>query len=338
MALVIQQPVSVPDYTPPRNPGLKAPLAIPEHSQHAFREELPLGTQVHSCERHGESAWTVTAKIVTTLPNGKPKLYFLKCAEDAQGKAMLEGEFHSLVELYKANPDFVPNTHTWGKLCVSNPDAYYLLSDFIEMKNQAPDPASFASQVVKSHQASKSPTGIFGFHLNTCQGNLPQQTAWNPSWVRYYIQRLKGAMALNKERNGDWKDLEQLIDRLITHVVPQVLGPLEADGRKVKPTLIHGDLWDGNIGISLENGGVYSFDACSHYAHHEMEVAIWRTKSCKILGKEIYINSYLSKMGISEPVDQFEAAVAIIDATLPCMHLPAIMALFSGRVSIIAYL
>ena len=40
--------------------------------------ELPSGTQIHSCHRHGASTWTVTARITTTLANGEPKLYFLK--------------------------------------------------------------------------------------------------------------------------------------------------------------------------------------------------------------------------------------------------------------------
>jgi len=121
------------------------------------------------------------------------------------------------------------------------------------MTNQNPDPVQLCTKLVQLHQASESPTGKFGFHFNTCQGNLPQQTAWNASWVDFYIQLVRGAMQLNKERNGKWKNLEQVVDRLITHVVPQVLGPLEAEGRTVKPTLIHGDLWDGNMIEAITN-------------------------------------------------------------------------------------
>ncbi|KAI9369764.1 Fructosamine kinase-domain-containing protein [Aspergillus egyptiacus] len=254
-------------------------------------DQLPPGTQVHSCDRYGASAWTVTARITTTLANGEPKLYFLKCAEEDQGRAMLEGEFNSMVELYKTSPNFVPKPYTWGKLSVSSPDTYYFLCDFIDMINSNPDPIKLCTKLVQLHQASESPTGMFGFHINTCQGNLPQQTAWNPSWVDFYIQLVRGAMALNKEINGNYKNLEELVDRLITHVVPQVLGPLETDGRVVKPTLIHGDLWDGNIGTSLEDGEIYAFDA---------------TKFCKTMNSKIYLNTYLSRMGVSEPVEQFE--------------------------------
>jgi hypothetical protein len=72
--------------------------------------------------------------------------------------------------------------------------------------------------------------------------------------MEFYIQLVRGAMQLNRERNGAWKILEQLVDRLITHAVPKVLGQLEADGRVLKPVLIHGDLWDGNIGTDFETG------------------------------------------------------------------------------------
>ena len=191
----------------------------------------------------------------------------------------------------------------WVKLNVSSPDTYYFLCDFIKMTNQNPDPVQLCTKLVQMHQASESPTGKFGFHINTCQGNLPQQTAWNSSWVEFYFQLVKGAMQLNRERNDPWKNLEQVVDRLITHVVPQVLGPLEAEGRVVKPALIHGDLWDGNIGTDFETGEIYVFDA---YAHNEMEIAMWRGKFNKVLSSKVYLNSYLSRMGISEPAEQFD--------------------------------
>jgi hypothetical protein len=41
-------------------------------------DRLPSGSLVHSCDRYGASAWTVTARIETTLANGEPKDFFLK--------------------------------------------------------------------------------------------------------------------------------------------------------------------------------------------------------------------------------------------------------------------
>lgn len=220
---------------------------------------------------------------------------------------MLGGEYSSMCELYKAAPNFVPKPYTWGQLSVASPITYYFLCDFIEMTNENPDPVQLCTKLVELHQTSESPNGQFGFHMNTCQGNLPQETSpWNPSWVAFYIQLVRGAMKLNTEINGPWKDLEPLVERLITHVVPKVLGPLEADGRKVKPCLIHGDLWDGNIGTDLETGDIYVFDASVYYAHNEMEIAMWRARFNRVVISKIYLNTYLARMGISEPIEQFE--------------------------------
>jgi fructosamine-3-kinase len=218
---------------------------------------------------------------------------------------MLEGEFNSMTALYNTSPDFIPRPINWGKLSATDPEVYFFLCQFIEMTNHNPDPAQLCKKLVQLHQNSVSPTGMFGFHINTSQGPLPQQTAWNPSWSAFYIQLIKGAMKLNRERNGKWKNLEECIDRLITHVVPLVLGPLEADGRKVKPCLIHGDLWDGNIGTDFETGEIYIFDASSYFAHNEMEIAMWRGRFNQVVSAKAYMNAYLSRMGISEPTEQF---------------------------------
>ncbi|TAQ86947.1 hypothetical protein B7494_g4729 [Chlorociboria aeruginascens] len=300
-------------WTPPTFSAGKVPEVVPGKSgDENIEGDFPLDqlvidrTIVHSCDRYGASAWTVTARITATLADGEPKSYFLKCAEDSQGKAMLEGEFNSMCELHKTAPNFVPEPYAWGKLNVSSPDTYYFLCDFIEMTDQNPDPVELSTKLVQMHQASKSPTGKFGFHIKTCQGNLPQDTTWNATWVGYYTQLIKNAMRLNTEINGPWKNLEQVVDRLITHVVPLVLGPLEAEGRVVKPTLIHGDLWDGNIGTDFETGDIYAFDASAHYAHNEMEIAMWRGRVNKVMNAKVYLTSYIKKMGISEPAEQFD--------------------------------
>ena len=113
-------------------------------------------------------------------------------------------------------------------------------------------------------------------------------------------------MQMNTEINGKWKNLEQCVERLISDVVPQVLQPLESEGRTVKPCLIHGDLWDGNIGTEYETGEIYIFDASVHYAHYEMEIAMWRGKFNEVVSSMVYWDNYLSRMGVSEPKGQFD--------------------------------
>lgn len=88
-------------------------------------------------------------------------------------------------------------------------------------------------------------------------------------------------------------------------MIPLLLALLEADERTVKPSLIHGDLWDGNIGTDRETGDVYIFDAGAYYAHNEMELGMWRCKRHRVVNKEVYLREYLKHAGISEPVEMF---------------------------------
>ncbi|KAL8646539.1 MAG: hypothetical protein Q9226_006815, partial [Calogaya cf. arnoldii] len=66
------------------------------------------------------------------------------------------------------------------------------------------------------------------------------------------------------------------------------------------------DLWDGNIGTDPKTGEIHVFDASCYYAHHEMEIAIWRPLPESVVGSGVYVKTYLAQMGISEPRDQFE--------------------------------
>ena len=186
------------------------------------------------------------------------------------------------------------------------------------MTSQNPDPIQFCTKLVGMHQASVSPTGMFGFHVNTCQGNLAQRTAWSLSWANYHVQLVRGAMQLNTGINGRYQDLEQCIHRLISPY-SQVLGPLESDGRVVKPCLTHGDLWDGNIGTDFETGEINIFDASVNYVHNEIEIALWRGRFNKVVSSKAHLNTYLSRMGISKSAEQLDDRHRIY-SICHCLH------------------
>ena len=43
----------------------------------------------------------------------------------------------------------------------------------------------------------------------------------------------------------NWPEFDLVCKLTLEKVVPRLLLPLEADGRVLKPCLIHGDCWDG---------------------------------------------------------------------------------------------
>ena len=267
--------------------------------------KFPVGTKVLSASRFGTSAWTVTAKLHLRLPDGVEERYFMKRAPDEHGRVLLEGEFHSMSELYKWAPDFVPKPHSFGKCASEEPEAYFFLSQYVEMASGMPDPVPLCQKLARLHKESVSPTGKFGFQTTTCQGQSAQRVDWEANWRVFFVNLLQHVINRDLELNGPWDELDQLEKRLIAEVVPRLLDALEQNGRKLKPSLIHGDLWEGNTGTSLEGGNIYIFDAAAFYAHHEMDVADWRCYYNKV-SDEVYTRTYLCYNDRSEPEDEWE--------------------------------
>ncbi|KAJ5319961.1 hypothetical protein N7508_000244 [Penicillium antarcticum] len=151
---------------------------------------------------------------------------------------------------------------------------------------------------------SVSPTGKFGFYITTYAGNLPQFVAWEDSWEAFFAKTMRQALDLEVERKGPSEELDTLSHSLFGKVIPRLLGPLESDGRIVKPSLIHGDLWYANAGIDVDNDRPLVFDACCFFAHNEYEFGQWRP-ACNRFGDE-YVAAYSTFTQISPPEEDFE--------------------------------
>ncbi|OQV05321.1 hypothetical protein CLAIMM_10083 [Cladophialophora immunda] len=266
---------------------------------------FPLHTKILSAKEIAHSRWSFLARLEVEEPDGRHTAYFLKCATGDQGRLIVAGEFSSMAELYNAMPDLVPKPYAWGKCSASSPEAYFLLAEFIEiLPGCDPEPNQLCAKLARLHKTSLSPTGKFGFHITTCQGRIPQAIAWESSWTVYFSNLLRHIIALDDTENGRWDALSALEDRLLAHVVPALLDNLTKDGRVVKPSLIHGDLWEGNTGTSYQTGDIYLFDAAAMYAHHEFEIGNWRCSYNKIHNK-VYTQTYLRYNGPSEPTEEW---------------------------------
>ncbi len=227
-----------------------------------------------------------------------------KCAGDEIGKAMMEAEFRSMEELYYYVPSMVPRPIAWGQLTHSSPESYFLLLEFIELCMDMVDPVEFCEQIAKLHKISKSPTGQFGFHLDTFQGPNRQITGWDSDWCNYFTKLLDGFFVIDIEINGSNEEYQTTYETLKTKIIPLLLKPLQQDGRSIKPCLLHGDLWEENTGTDLITGKTMMFDASVHYAHNELELGMWRREVIRF-GKP-YFRQYLRNFPPSEPVEQWD--------------------------------
>lgn len=266
---------------------------------------FPEGTKVLSADRYGSSDWTVIARIVTQLPDGTLKKYFLKCATEDAGQTMMEGEYWAMTELFKTINRAIPKPIARGKFQRQHPPTYFFLCDFVDMSNQMPDPDRLCALITDLHRNSISPTGRFGFHVRTTQGRTSQAVDWEVSWTKCFTNILQHVLSEDLRINGPWPELEQIAAITISRVIPRLIGALEKNGRSVKPSLIHADLWEGNTGTLLETGDIVLFDPGSYYAHNEMEIGDWRCPYNKI-HSAVYTETYLRHYGMSEPIEEWD--------------------------------
>ncbi len=115
---------------------------------------------------------------------------------------------------------------------------------------------------------------------------------WDDSWASFFSNLMAGLVRYDVKANGPWTKYEVAVEQTQEHVIPRLLGGLESNGRSVKPVLIHGNLWEGNCGTSLETDDIKIFDAGSYYRHSEAENRIWRGENVRFRSKT-YMRQYL---------------------------------------------
>ncbi|KAH8648118.1 Fructosamine kinase-domain-containing protein [Ilyonectria robusta] len=266
---------------------------------------FPERTEIISANRYGTSNFAATVQLHLKFPDGSDQQYLLKYAPGANGRTTLEGEYNSISELYKWVPDLVPKLHSWGRCTLQEPESYFLLVEFVDFIGGMPDPEQLCTKIARLHRESRSPNGQFGFHITTCLGRTQQLVSWEQVWTTFFMKLLRHAIEVDVQGNGPWEELDKLEKRLVTQVVPRLLDALEDKDGKVKPSLIHSDLWEGNIGVSSKNGDIYIFDAACFYAHHEMEAAYWRPHMNNISDR-LYMSTYLRHFSPSEPKNEWD--------------------------------
>jgi protein-ribulosamine 3-kinase len=127
----------------------------------------------------------------------------------------------------------------------------------------------------------------------------------SPTWPRLFAKILFQMYHYNCLTNGIWDELHAAIIPVIQVVVPRLLGELENGERRIEPTFIHGDLWNGNFGLADDTNKLYLFDSSGYYAHHEMEFAYWKTLHHKMHERD-YCEDYFLHRPKSEPAEEFD--------------------------------
>ena len=196
---------------------------------------------------------------------------------------MVSGEFVSMKSLHEKLPSNTTTPLAWGTYA-SNPNIHFFLCNFIEMSMDRsntqnvspalPDATNLSSALANLHKNVWSPNGKYGFSVPTLQGTFPQYTEWTDSWEDFFAKSMKLVMDNEEKSQGPDPEIQELCQAVLQKVIPRLLRPLETGGRKIKPRLIHGDIWDGNVAIDSKTGWSVIFDATCIYAHNEGELTL----------------------------------------------------------------
>lgn len=218
---------------------------------------------------------------------------------------MVEGEYESMKLLHSVAPDIVPEPVAYGSY-KSMEDTHFFMCKFVSIYDEVPDPLEFCTRIADLHLRSQelSENGKFGFKVTTCNGTVQQYTQWTSSWEEFFIATLKDAFKLEKAVHGFSQEIAELLPSLYEKVCPRLLRPLETEGRTLRPSLCHGDLWDGNIAVFARTGVPCIFDSSALWAHNEYELHMWRGARFRI--GRTFVKEYFHHFPISAPEDDWE--------------------------------
>ncbi|RYP78327.1 hypothetical protein DL769_003205 [Monosporascus sp. CRB-8-3] len=215
---------------------------------------------------------------------------------------MALGEFESQKELQKYLPDNVAVPLAYGTL-EQDPSSFFL-TPFRNLSDKVPEPGELVEVLEKLHKSSASPNGKFGFHVTTFNGMVPLVNDWCDTWEEYFARQLRSDIEWEHSIRGPDPEFDAIAEEFFKKVIPRLLRPLQTGGRTIKPVLVHGDVWPGNVQIDMTTQRVILFDSCCCYGHNELDLAMMREPRYRF-GPE-HVQKYLEVMGPSEPVDDLD--------------------------------
>jgi len=175
---------------------------------------------------------------------------------------MFFNEANGLKELAKANALRVP------KVIYVEED--FILLEVIKSRTKSNNFfEDFGRRFARLHKYSEK---IFGFYENNYIGSTPQinipDISEQSDWTRFYFnKRLKFQFNLAEKNGFAGKELRKAFSQLEDRIEKILLCDVE------KPSLLHGDLWNGNFMID-ENGNACLIDPAVYYGNREADLAM----------------------------------------------------------------
>lgn len=191
---------------------------------------------------------------------GENDSFFVKL-NDADLLDMFEAEFEGLSEIVQSNTISVPEPICNG---VAEDSAFIVLENLsIGPSNQA-SMATLGKQLAEMHHTQQS---HYGWSRDNTIGSTPQVNSPLNDWLEFWQTNRLGFQLELAGLNGYRGSLQKKGDKLM-----EKMPGLFPDGNP-KASLLHGDLWSGNMAI-LDSGSPVIFDPAVYYGDRETDIAM----------------------------------------------------------------
>jgi protein-ribulosamine 3-kinase len=182
----------------------------------------------------------------------------------ARSTGMLACEADGLAALVATNTVRVPRVIAHGR----EGDCDWLVLEWLSIDAGRP-PRALGAALARLHRQvapSGGPAGRFGWHRDNWLGATPQANAWHDDWCAFFREcRLVPQLALATKKG--FAPLVRDGERLLA-ALPALLA-----GHAPQPSLLHGDLWSGNVGALARREGVV-FDPAVYVGDREADLAM----------------------------------------------------------------
>ncbi len=224
--------------------------------------QSPVWSEISSCLRD-------RIRTVTPLSNSsftrnfsiqcESSQHFLKLSANHDS---LEAEADGLNALSVSDSIRVPRLVASGKA----ESIGFLVVEYLALQNRDSDFVRLGHDLVKLHRSLGTP---YGWHRDNFLGGSIQINSHHHNWTEFFKNNRLGYQFELACSNGFGTTLEALRDRILDRVTAVL------DSHKPEPSLLHGDLWQGNYGF-MEGGVPVIFDPAVYVGDRETDLAMTR--------------------------------------------------------------
>lgn len=193
----------------------------------------------------------------TKLSDGK-RSFFVKTNDSSHGD-MFKAEALALKEMADTNTVRVPRPICYG----DDGRQAYLVLEYLSLNGNV-NFVELAQQLAAMHKVTQNK---FGWQMNNTIGSTLQTNDYRDNWIKFWRDQRLGFQLELAAKNGYGGELQELGEKLMLDF------PVLFENHQPQASMLHGDLWGGNIS-ALSNGDAVIYDPAFYYGDRETDIAM----------------------------------------------------------------